>query len=66
MSITNEPTSAGFSTDSTLGSCVASGRIAASGGVTAAGSQLPETQLYGEYGLVNLVGLIPSLASQTT
>jgi group II intron reverse transcriptase/maturase len=26
--------------------------------------QLPETQLYGEYGLVNLVGLIPSLASQ--
>jgi hypothetical protein len=28
--------------------------------------QLPETKLYGEYGLVNLVGLIPSLASQTT
>ena len=26
--------------------------------------QLPETTLYGEYGLVNLVGLIPSLASQ--
>jgi group II intron reverse transcriptase/maturase len=26
--------------------------------------QLPETKLYGEYGLVNLVGLIPSLASQ--
>lgn len=25
--------------------------------------QLPETKLYGEYGLVNLVGLIPSLAS---
>jgi len=25
--------------------------------------QLPETTLYGEYGLVNLVGLIPSLAS---
>ena len=29
-------------------------------------TQLPETKLYGEYGLVNLVGLIPSLASQTT
>jgi group II intron reverse transcriptase/maturase len=28
--------------------------------------QLPETKLYGEYGLVNLVGLIPSLASQRT
>ena len=28
--------------------------------------QLPETRLYGEYRLVNLVGLIPSLASQTT
>jgi RNA-directed DNA polymerase len=28
--------------------------------------QLPETKLYGEYGLVNLVGLIPSLASPTT
>jgi group II intron reverse transcriptase/maturase len=28
--------------------------------------QLPETKLYGEYGLVNLVGFIPSLASQTT
>lgn len=26
---------------------------------------LPETRLYGEFGLVNLVGLIPSLASQT-
>lgn len=26
--------------------------------------QLPETKLYGEYGLVNLVGLIPSLASR--
>jgi RNA-directed DNA polymerase len=26
--------------------------------------QLPETTLYGEYGLVNLVGLIPSLAPQ--
>jgi RNA-directed DNA polymerase len=26
--------------------------------------QLPETKLYGECGLVNLVGLIPSLASQ--
>src|SRR5437870_2320180 len=26
--------------------------------------QLPETKLYGEYGLVNLVGLIPSLALQ--
>lgn len=26
--------------------------------------QLPESKLYGEYGLVNLVGLIPSLASQ--
>ena len=26
--------------------------------------QLPESRLYGEYGLVNLVGLIPSLASQ--
>ena len=26
--------------------------------------QLPETLLYEEYGLVNLVGLIPSLASQ--
>jgi RNA-directed DNA polymerase len=26
--------------------------------------QLPETKLYGQYGLVNLVGLIPSLASQ--
>ena len=25
--------------------------------------QLPETQLYGEYGLVNLVQLIPSIAS---
>jgi RNA-directed DNA polymerase len=25
---------------------------------------LPETRLYGEFGLVNLVGLIPSLASQ--
>ena len=28
--------------------------------------QLPESKLYGEYGLVNLVGLIPSLASQKT
>jgi RNA-directed DNA polymerase len=27
--------------------------------------QLPETKLYGECGLVNLVGLIPSLASQS-
>ena len=27
--------------------------------------QLPETTLYGEYGLVNLVALIPSLASRT-
>jgi hypothetical protein len=26
--------------------------------------QLPETKLYGEHGLVNLVGLIPSLASR--
>ena len=26
--------------------------------------QLPETKLYGEYGLVNLIGLIPSLVSQ--
>jgi hypothetical protein len=26
--------------------------------------QLPETTLYGEYGLVNLVALIPSLASR--
>jgi len=26
--------------------------------------QLPETKLYGEYGLVNLVGLIPSLVSR--
>jgi RNA-directed DNA polymerase len=26
--------------------------------------QLPETKLYGEYGLVNLVGLIPSIASR--
>ena len=28
--------------------------------------QLPESKLYGEYGLVNLVRLIPSLASQKT
>lgn len=28
--------------------------------------QLPESRLYGEYGLVNLVRLIPSLASQKT
>ena len=28
--------------------------------------QLPETKLYGEYGLVNLVGLIPSIASRKT
>ena len=27
---------------------------------------LPATKLYGEFGLVNLVGLIPSIASQTT
>jgi len=27
--------------------------------------QLPETRLYGEYGLVNLVALIPSLASRS-
>ncbi|HEX7424306.1 MAG TPA: group II intron maturase-specific domain-containing protein [Terriglobales bacterium] len=27
--------------------------------------QLPQPVLYGEYGLVNLVGLIPSLASST-
>jgi RNA-directed DNA polymerase len=27
--------------------------------------QLPESVLYGEYGLVNLIGLIPSLASST-
>jgi len=26
--------------------------------------QLPETKLYGEYGLVNLIGLIPSIASR--
>ena len=26
--------------------------------------QLPEAKLYGEYGLVNLIGLIPSLASR--
>ena len=26
--------------------------------------QLPETKLYGEYGLVNLIQLIPSLASR--
>jgi hypothetical protein len=26
--------------------------------------QLPETKLYGEYGLVNLVQLIPSIASR--
>jgi hypothetical protein len=28
--------------------------------------ELPAARLYGEYGLVNLVGLIPSLASQAT
>jgi hypothetical protein len=28
------------------------------------GGWLPEAQLYGEYGLVNLVGLIPSIASR--
>ncbi len=27
--------------------------------------QLPESELYGEFGLVNLIGLIPSLASST-
>jgi hypothetical protein len=64
VSTTNEPTSERSSTVSTDGSCDAFGRIGSSDGATTASGQLPESLLYAEYGLVNLVRLIPSLASR--
>ena len=46
------PTSERSSTDSTAGSCGASGRIGSSVGATAAGNSCRRRKLYGEYGLV--------------
>ena len=49
------PTSESSSTNSTDGSCDASGRIDSSAGVTVVGNNCLTATLFGEYGLVNLV-----------
>ena len=59
---TSEPTSESSSTDSTAGSCGAFWSHRFKRWRNGGWRLLPETKLYGEYGLVNLIQLIPSLA----
>jgi hypothetical protein len=63
-SITNALTSESCSNVSTAGSGDASGRIGTGVGGNAGWKRLPVTKLYGEYELVRLIDLIPSLASR--
>ena len=63
VSITNAPTSANSSNDSTAGSGDASGHIGTGAGAMPGWKRLPASQLYGEYELIRLLYLIPSLAS---
>ena len=59
-STTSEPTSDKLFNRLDAGSCDASGRIGSSVGATCGWKQLPRATLYGEFGLVNLIRLIPS------